>query len=966
MQQHSEADGKAGNAGVSYSFGPFHLFPERRLLLEGDAPVAIGTRALDLLVALVRSNGEVVGKADLLAYAWPGLTVEESNLRVHITAVRKALGDGQDGRRFIVNTPGRGYSFVAPVLRRDIDSPAWDGPTDGPVGNLPLALRSIIGRDHFVASMAAQLPQRRLITITGSGGIGKTTTALTIANELRSSYHDGAYLIDLAPVTAESLVPSVLSTAVGLPVSSGAPIPDIVHALRAKHMLLLLDNCEHVVESAAILAEEVYRNCPNIHILATSRQPLRVTGEYVQRLPSLELPPPVPRLTAAYALTFGAVRLFAERAAALVNTFALTDANAPSVVMICRRLDGIALAIELAAARVDALGVSGVADALDDRFRLLKLGPRDAPLRQKTLKATFDWSYDLLPETTRTVLRRLAVFPKQFGLASAAAVITDVQVSGADVAEELTTLVSTSLVSADLTADPVIYRLPESTRAYALQHVMEMPERNRLFRRHAEHVLSLLREAEAVSSRWSIARWVHAHGHRLDDARAALDWAFSDGGDRQLGIDLTIAAVPLWERLSLSEECRSRVEIALAALPSDDDRWHQRRMQLSAALGSALTLRSDTASTAAWKSALETAEEIGDREYALRSLRGLWRNHFIAGKLSDATYYAEKFTETAGRSGDETLERVSEYMKGMNSFYQGDLNEARIHIGQAMRAADQTPFTSDVPQFSLEHTVVASANLSKILWLQGHPDEAVRMTERSLKLAGSTGHGLSLAYALAWCECRIADLTGDLDRLEHCLHRLGEHAAWDSLGQWDVIRRCWTGVLRGRRGDLEEKVDLLSLALQEIPEGSFRLHHTSFLGEYALASAMMGRQRQAEDAIERAISLCDRQNERWFYPELLRFKGEIVLRAGRAEAAALAEEHFRSSIGWARRQGALSWELRSAMSLARSQRSSGRIGLAHDLLAPVYGRFREGFETRDLKSARALLDDLASSLTVVA
>jgi predicted ATPase/DNA-binding winged helix-turn-helix (wHTH) protein len=944
----------------AFVFGPFRLIPAQKLLMEGDKAVVVGARAFDLLVALARRPGEVVSKVELLAAAWPGLTVEEANLRVHIAGLRKAIGDGQGGRRFIVNNPGRGYSFVAPVsYPPSNDLPARLGQAAPPPSNLTRPGNRMIGRDDLIQSMITRLSQHRFITVTGSGGIGKTTVALAVANAVRTSYRDGTRLVDFAPVAEAALVPSALSSALGLPVTSDAPIRGILNVLRDKEKLLVLDNCEHVVEATATLAHEVFQSSPGVHILATSRQPLRVVGEHVQRLPPLEMPPADPRISAAQALTYASVQLFTERASAVEDTFELSDANAPSVAMICRRLDGIALAIEFAAARVDVLGARGVADRLDDRFRLLKRGLRTAHPRHQTLQATFDWSYELLPNTAQAVLARLAVFAGQFTFASAAAVAGDEEAEAIDITEELSVLVSASLTSVDLSAEPVMYRLLESTRAYALRRLCESGEYARASRRHAQHFLRLLGEAESASSTLSNASWVKVHGHQLDNLRVALDWACSEGGDAQLGTDLTIAAVPLWQRLSLTEECRSRAEAALATLTGDGARAQCQEMQLHAALGGALALRSDTESTAAWSKALEIAEVIGDGDYQLRALRGLWRNAYTTGASGAARMFAQRFADVVVVSGAESMRRVGEYMAGMNLFYAGELAAARLNIEKGMRVADTPVVTSDVLHFSLEQTVAASANLSNILWLQGYPDEAIRMAERSIEFASSAGHGLSLAYALAWCACKIALQTGDLAGAQRCLERLAEQASWDSLGQWDVISRCWAGVLRAREGHPDEAADLLDAALHGVPEGNFRLHQTSFLGEKAHALGRIGKSQQAFEAIDRSIAICDRLNERWFFAELLRFKGEIVLGADVSGGAEFAEKLFKSSLDWAKKQGALSWELRAAISLTRLKQAQGKTGEGRDCLAPVYEKFGEGFKTADLRTAAALLHELA-------
>ena len=382
------------------AFGPFRLFPSKRLLVEEGRHVRLGGRAFDLLTVLVGRAGAVVSKEDLLTLAWPGLFVDEVALQVHIAALRRALGDGPGGRRFIVNIPGRGYSFVAPVSDQRVNaSSARVEPALAPSDNLPAILTRIFGRDRFVAALVSKLPQRRFTTIVGIGGVGKTTVALAIASILRPSYRDGIRFVDLAPIADPALVPSTLASVLGVRVSSGDPLLAVVAVLRQKAMLVMLDNCEHVVEAAAALAEEICKGAPDVHILATSREALRARGEHVERLVPLQTPTETEGLTAAEALAFPSVQLFVERAAATLDSFELSDANTPAICEICRRLDGIALAIELAAGRVDTLGVGEIAGRLDDRFRLLTRGRRTALPRHQTLNATYRLE---LPAVART------------------------------------------------------------------------------------------------------------------------------------------------------------------------------------------------------------------------------------------------------------------------------------------------------------------------------------------------------------------------------------------------------------------------------------------------------------------------------------------------------------------------------------------------------------------------------------
>src|SRR4051794_3669988 len=409
--------------GSAISFGPFRLLAARRLLLEGDEPVRLGSRGFDILAALVERAGEVVGKEELIARAWPGTFVEESNLKIQVSALRRALGDGQGGHRYIVTVPGRGYSFVAPVSLEEPPQ-APPPPTIAPAGahNLPLAVTRMIGRDETVAALVSPLSRERLGTTVGPGGIGKPTVALAVAERVIADYEHGVWLVDLAPLGDPRLVPSTVATVLKLEVRSDDPLPWLVAFLADRRMLLVLDSCEHVVDTAAALVAEGLRRAPGVRVLATSREPLRVGGERLHRLPPLDFPAEPAGLAAAAALAFPAVRPLLRRAAASLDGFELGDADAPLVAVICRRLDGIALAIELAAGRVDAFGIGGLAALLDDRFPVLKGGRRSAPPRHRAMSAVLDWSYGLLPEGERAILRRLAVFAGDFALDSAVAV----------------------------------------------------------------------------------------------------------------------------------------------------------------------------------------------------------------------------------------------------------------------------------------------------------------------------------------------------------------------------------------------------------------------------------------------------------------------------------------------------------------------------------------------------------------
>src|SRR5712692_8703133 len=408
------------------SFGPFRLLPTQRLLLEGDQPVRLGSRAFDILAVLVERAGEVVSKEELIARAWPQTFVEEANLKIQVSALRRALGDGQGGRRYIATIPGRGYNFVAPVrFEKPPQAPLPATIASAAAHNLPLAATRMIGREEAVATLVSRLSRERLLTIVGPGGIGKTTVALAVAERMIADYEGGVWLVDLAPLGDPRLVPSTVATVLGLETRTDNPLPGLIAALRDKRMLLLLDNCEHVIDAAASLAAAVLSGVPQVNILATSREPLGVAGERAHRLGPLGSPPTSSGLTAAGAAAFPAVQLFIERVTAIVEDFALTDANAQPVVEICQRLDGLPLAIEFAAPRVEVLGVEGLAAGLTRSLPLLTARRRTAMPRHRTMRAVIDWSYGLLSEDEQRFFRALGIFAGGFTVEAAAAVALD-------------------------------------------------------------------------------------------------------------------------------------------------------------------------------------------------------------------------------------------------------------------------------------------------------------------------------------------------------------------------------------------------------------------------------------------------------------------------------------------------------------------------------------------------------------
>ena len=946
-------------------FGPFCLRPTAHLLLEADRPVRIGVRALDLLIVLVERAGEVVTKDELLARVWPGLIVDEGNLRTQVALVRKALRDGQAGARYLMTVPGRGYRFVAPLstTERSKRIEPRVSPIESASG-LPTRLTRLVGRADAVSDILGRLNRYRFVTIIGPGGIGKTSVALAVAEQAGTSYEDGVYLVDCAPLLGTSLVAQKLASTLGLDIAVDDPTRGLAAYMRGKRMLIVLDCCERVVEAAAVLAENLLKGAAGIGILTTSREPLRAEGESVYRLPPLEIPPASIDLTASDALTYPAAQLFVERVTSTVGRFELRDTDAPVVADICRRLDGIALAIELAAGRVDVFGLLGVAARLEDRVRLLTHGRRTALPRHQTLTATLDWSYDALPEPEQAALRRLSVFAGGFTLDAAQAVATDDLVVPSDVVEIVASLVSKSLLNANVTTAIGHYRPLDTTRAYALKKLAETGEFDQTARRHAKYIQYLIERASAdaaISTSTGATAWLSAESKLIDEARAVIDWAFSTGGDIETGVTLTVASIPLWTHLSLNRECRRYVHQALLAGKTSFGQSDRREMQLLAALGAALVWTNGLSpeADAAFEAALKIAESLDDADYQIRILWGLWSSHFNSGRIRMSLDTAKRFRDMSASRGDTAAALVGERTIGMSLFYLGDYNNSRQYAESALLRYVRPKDHSHIIRFHFDPRIVSRTLLSKLLWAQGFPDQAMDEVRDLVEEATTVGHPMSLALALAQGACPVTLLSGDGTAAERFINLLLKHTVEHALDLWHDWGTCFGAMLLIARGSTEEGLKTLRRALDELPQDAFFAHYAGIHATLAEALGRVGAISRGHATIDEALMRSERDEERWYMAEFLRIKGELLRLEDTPRARKEAEERFQRSIDYARRQEALSWELRTAISLARLYQGQGQVIEARDALTPVYGRFKEGFQTADLKAANVLIKELS-------
>jgi predicted ATPase/DNA-binding winged helix-turn-helix (wHTH) protein len=943
---------------VVYASDGWEIDLARRELRLRGAPVPLGSRAFEIIEVLVQAAGELVNKNDIMVRVWPGAIIEDNTLQFHISAIRKALGSD---RAMLKTVSGRGYRLLGPwSVQQDKKSVDARDREPGRTSvrqyrtNVPVAASALIGRATAAHRVRGLLSAYRLVTLTGPGGIGKTVLALEVARSLFPSFQGDVCLVELGSLTDPYLVPSAVAGVLDLQLGGGEISSEsVARAIREKNLLLVLDNCEHVIDAAARLAETIMRLCPSVCVLATSREILRIDGEYVYRVAPLDVSP-LHQEDPGSVLEQSAVRLFIARAAALSSDFSPDAENLPIIAAICRRLDGIPLAIEFAAARAATLGLEQVFARLNDRFSLLTHGRRTALPRHRTLRATLDWSYELLPEPEQSLLRQLAIFPAGFTLEASIAVMG---ATAPTVAEGIANLVAKSLVALDRGEPNGRWRLLETIRTYGLEKLVEAGEAERAARCHAEFFRDLVAPtALGVDSKPTVED-IARYAREIDNVRAAADWSFLPNGDLAIGVILTAAFVPVWLGLSLLAECRARCEQALASLRPGLNLSEALRLQLHVGLGVSLyfTMGSIDTTKVILCKALAIAEDLDDLNAQLQTLWVQWNLNFSIGECLAARAAADRIFHVAARTGDPGNLLVAERLIGNTLQYQGKPREAQRCLEHVLQHYTAPTDQRHTMWFHYHQRVLARAMLARVLWLQGFADQAIDEARASLDEAKATDQRITICGVLRLAVCPIALATGDLTGAGHGVAAMSNLATSHNATFWRILARCLEGELLVKRGQFAAGAALLHGALETCERTGWSMFSIEFRAGLAEALAGLGRPGEALLTIDHGLAKSEVGGERWYVAELLRIKGELLLQQAGDSDSAAAETCYNGALETAREQGALFWELRAALSLARLRVRQNRRDEARAVLAPVYDRFTEGFETADLRAARAIL-----------
>ncbi|QBR01926.1 winged helix-turn-helix domain-containing protein [Paraburkholderia pallida] len=941
---------------------------EQRSIQQNGLSRRVGARAFDILEELYRAEGAILSKDEIMDNVWPGQIVEENCIHVHIASLRKLLGADRD---LIKTVPGRGYLLVvrhaSTVEERAPVNPAPQIEMRAP------PVSPLIGRDAEIEQLINQIDRNVVTTVVGAGGIGKTALALHVANVTRGRYGRSVCVVDLTKSSSDEAVLAALADALKVPPEDAQGDAQrctdaLFDVLAASQCLLVLDNAEHVIDAVAHLVETLVSRIASARVLVTSREALHIRAESVLRLEPLCVPES--GLSAGAMLEYSAVDLFLSRARSLATDCA-TDGNSIAMVAdICRRLDGLPLAIELAAARVATLGVEGVASRLDDRLNLLTGGLRSALPRHQTLRATFEWSYGLLDEPSRVLFRRLGCFTGTFMFDAAFAIATEPGMSVAAVVSSLGELAKKSLLNVMFDGPIATYRLTKSTRAYALEKLHDEGEFHFVAARHMRYMKERIEENGLVLAEAGRAGAPFDARLSLDDVRTAYDWAFSENGDPAQGVAFAGALVGTLLDASLLYECCERARHALTVLETlpagSVDALCE--MRLCAAYASTLVHVGDNVDAAIthWQRVLRLAQQTRDDTFAARALWGLWNTTLATADVHASLRHATRFEQAALRSGSNWKQQLAGAMVAISLHCFGEHEQARARLEEAVTALGELD-AADASRGILyaEPRAFCNCTLARIAWLQGKPAQAMQLVESSLDPIRRDVLEPSLSHLLAVVAVPVALQCGDLQAASCYLALLRSQVASHRFAVWEDYAECLAVQIDFHSGEEASVLARLEPALQRLAARGLRRVIAPFIVLWAEALARAGRFAEAGARLDAAIACSKAHGEHYFVPELLRAKGCVELQQARAHDGGAPElsthceaqgrRFLNDAMALASEHGASIWELRAALDLATHLLERNETIEAAALVSRFDGRFDLNSQAPDIRSLAGIL-----------
>jgi predicted ATPase len=937
----------------SYTFGDFTLVGSERALFKNGQRVRLGGRAMDILLTLCNRAGEIVSKENLLQTVWLGQHVDEGSLRVHISELRKVLGDGANGNRFVINVPGHGYSFVASIVTLSAEAFSTNGQTTlqqdaSRTIAPPLLLTRAIGRADDVQRVKRELLRTKFISIVGHGGVGKTTLALAVTEELSQTSDHEAVFIDLGSVDGPGQVTKAFATAFGLPVRHDSDASALAATLSSKRFALIVDNCEHVVAEVAELLQALHNLNTDTLILTTSREPLYVTGERVHRLSPLSVPPE-DVVSQEDIIKFSSVELFLERARALDFSFELNEKNAQSVASICRNLDGLALAIEFAASRVAVLGTDALTGYLGQQLDVLDKGRRTALPRHQKLRLTLGWSYQLLEKFEQEILRRLGVFAGSFSLEAAQAVVG----TGSDVANGIADLVDKSLVTAETGHDPVRFRLLNTTREFVLEQEERPEERTALDRRHAEYYLEVLQSRIKRDPNETLTEY----RSDLDNIRKSLSWSFSEPGDLDIAIPLTIAAAGFFLDLALLSDCEKWASKGLEVLPTDSvGTAVELKLASYAAFAHLFTTGNYKDVNERIQRALGLSQELNEHDSTELILSALFAFHLARGDIAEMTSVLENAKVLARNRSKEQC-GLSDAMSAISLAFAGNTREA---LPLASRALNTLPRSRRIGfrRIGIDQRMWASNVRAQALWIEGSLEQSQVAAREAIVEVEELGLPVPQAVAYVWL-IPVAIWADDYVAARARIVQLRDAALRGGLSPFRLAADGHEAVLAIHEGELNLGIEKLEDVVSKLVRLNSRMMQLAFSSNLAEAYDAAGRHRDARDKIEDALVIANAIGKRIYIPEMLRLSARFHWNEFRDLDAYAARVQV--ALDTARAQGSRTSELMSLTNLLETRSSTGTSDNASfQALHSLYASFDEGHEFTVLRRAREALNKYAS------
>lgn len=929
----------AGDAADGAAYGLYQWFSAAGELHFDGKLLALDGGDLAILSVLVEQSGEAVSRSALAMHM--GALVAGSNNRLwsRIAGLNRRLKALSPAAGYIAFHPAQGFSLVLPA---SVGVEAVDGPETAShrSSRLPARRAPVFGREEAIHQVAAKLSQHRLVTVLGAGGLGKTTLAIATAQLLSTGYADGVSFVDLAPITEPRLLVGTIASAMEVEMVSDATV--LINLMRGKHLLLVLDSCEHIVGPVANLVEKILSACPQVHVLATSREPLKSLGERLHRLDPMGLPDIENHLSANEALNFPAIQLFAQAARRSAPDYQLTDGNVASAVALCRQLDGIPLAIELIAAYAPTLGTEALVGQMQIHLLALANPVHRGPERHRTLARMLDWSYGLLSGLEQTVFRRLAIFPRGFHLDAASRVVSFQEDDPDEITETILNLIAKSLLASSDARGHAVLRLLDTSRAYAREKLALSSEHDAVARQHALYVRDVLRDAEKVWTTLPRQEWRRTYSFYADDLRAASNWAFSSQRDIRLSLELALSAVALGTQTTLLleyDEWANKAVEALPRIPDADPETVIRLLSIPLLLPHKLPQdqqvhaerlnRAIAMSYAADMPELAAAPMIVHFSIALQM-----------AEYMESEYWSREMLRVAVLATDPVCKLIGSRMLAQSLHFQGRYAEAvepiqYVYANQALGIPIK--YYGSYVAMGVSIRIV----MARERWIMGMPEQAEELVQQALALTHDDNSAvLCQVYALAAIPIALwrGDMVAARTRLS-CLRQVARSFNFSFWQEWETAFSLAVETDGGISSRLQSLVEAT-----EPSSAKMRDHLCTF------NTALLG-----QDTLRRVRA----GSLGWCAPEALRSQAEALLQSGDAAAFAPACLLLEEAKALAKQQGALAWELRATMSLARVGGLSGRYEQAHEALAAIYARFQEGHGTGDLRAAASLLAELA-------